>query len=301
MYRRDFMYKTSLASISLSMMPTAKFTKPVITAQDLQDYLRNILEVPEPSVDRIIIGDPSTKIKKVATLWTPYLKSLEKAVEEGVNVIVAHEPTFYTHWDLDQQDRDFYTAPEAGKQLYLDAIKKKKEFIEKHGLVVIRCHDVTDALQKIGVPFGLGQALGYDREQLVSSKKYFNVYEIERKKASEVARDIAKALKALNQPGVGFYGDPDYQVERVGLGTGYICDHQLYAELKPDLCIMINDTFRTWIHGEFATDTGKPFVIIDHGTAEEMAMKLLNDYLSERIPRITFINFKQGCGYQWID
>lgn len=40
----------------------------------------------------------------------------KKAVESGVNLPVVHEPTFYTHWDLDEDKEDYFKAPEFTKK-----------------------------------------------------------------------------------------------------------------------------------------------------------------------------------------
>ena len=44
-------------------------------------------------------------------------------------------------------------------------------------------------------------------ENIVQSKKFYNVYEIEPTPAAEVAKKIATSLKRIDQPGVAFYGD----------------------------------------------------------------------------------------------
>jgi hypothetical protein len=73
-----------------------------------------------------------------------------------------------------------------------------------------------------------------------------------------------------------------------------------YQELNPDLVIGIDDTIRTWTQTTYAEDTGDPLVVINHGTAEEMGMRLLNQHLSQNIPDIEFIHLNQGCTYRWI-
>ena len=47
-------------------------------------------------------------IKKVGTCWMSDWKTCRKAVESGVNVLITHEPTFYTHWDLDEKEGDYF-------------------------------------------------------------------------------------------------------------------------------------------------------------------------------------------------
>jgi putative NIF3 family GTP cyclohydrolase 1 type 2 len=299
MKRRDFIVTTGLASMSLRLN-TIETGNDILTARDLHQYLRGLYSVREPSVDRIIIGDPETKIKKAGTTWTPYLKTLKNAVSQGINVLIVHEPTFYTHWDLDKKTQDFYNSPSPAKDQYLEALETKKKWIESNGLVIIRSHDVPDIIKNFGIPFAFGKKLGFKNEDIVRSKDFYNVYKVEKNSAANIAEKIAGKLKDFNQPGVAFYGDPNRMVSTVGLGTGCICDPQQYAELDPDLCIAIDDTIRTWIQTTYAEDTGKPLVVINHGTSEEMGMRLLNEHLRKNIPSIDFIHLSQGCSYKWI-
>ena len=217
-----------------------------------------------------------------------------------MNLLIVHEPTFYTHWDLDQEGGLFQNTPSPAREKYLEAIRKKQQWIEEHKMVIIRSHDVPDILKGFGIPFALGQALGYNPDDLIGFKDYYNVYRVAPDTAWNMARKIANSLMVLNQPGVAFYGDKKRVVSSVGLGTGCICDPMQYQELSPDLSIAIDDTVRTWTQTTFAEDTGDPLVVINHGTSEEMGMRLLNKHLSEQVPDLEFIHFNQGCSYRWI-
>ena len=64
MKRREFIISTSMAALTPSLMAMS-MGEEIQTAQDIQDYLRSLHKVSEPSVDRIVIGDPLTKIQKV--------------------------------------------------------------------------------------------------------------------------------------------------------------------------------------------------------------------------------------------
>lgn len=299
MKRRDFIRTTSLASMSLSVIPVIN-ENDIITAGDLQKYLRSLYSVSEPSVDRIVIGNPDTKIKKVGTVWMPYFKTLKEAVSQGINVMVVHEPTFYRHWDLDNKTQDFFTDPSPSKDQYLEALETKKRWIESNRLVIIRSHDVPDLIKDFGIPFAFGQKLGFKNEDILRSKDYYNVYRIKENTAANITKIIAAKLRDYNQPGVAFYGDPNRLVSTVGIGTGCICYPQNYAELNPDLCIAVDDIIRTWIQTTYAEDTGNPLVVINHGTSEELGIRLFNEYLRKNIPSIEFIHFNQGCTYNWI-
>ena len=303
MKRRGFIRMTGLgAAASMIYTPgKSQINLDNMTAEDLNKYLRSIIEVDEPSVDRIVIGDPKTKITKIGTAWMPYWKTLKEVVDAGVNTLIVHEPAFYTHWDLDADKSDYLRAPIPAKDNYSRVVNEKKKWIEDNGLVIIRCHDVLDKVPDWGIPYALGKGLGLANKNIIKSKKFYNVYEIEPTPAVEVARNIAASLKVIDQPGVAFYGEENYLVKTIGLGTGCICDPLDYSELGPDLFIGIDDTIRTWIQTTYAEDTGQPLVVINHGTSEEFGMQSLNKHLKETLTEYEITHFRQGCGYRWIN
>jgi len=303
MDRRTFLGASGMGSLELVL--AGRLSDPGaaggnhLTAADVNAHLRSLCEVAEPSVDRIVIGRPETVVSGIGTAWMPYWKTCRDAVKQGINTLVVHEPTFYAHWDLDTKDSDYF-AGQPGRDDYVRLRDEKIEWINDNGLVIIRCHDVLDKIAGFGIPFALGQILGFADRDLIRSKTFFNVYRVEPKPAAQVARDIAARLKALGQPGVAFYGDPDYRVRSVGVGTGCICDPIGFADLKPDLFIGIDDTIRTWIQTTYAEDTGRPLVVINHGTSEEYGMRLLNAHLKETFPNEKVVHLNQGCSYRWI-
>jgi putative NIF3 family GTP cyclohydrolase 1 type 2 len=307
MNRKDFIRLTALAGgmyatsgIIEGRDISGAMSSMDISAADVQQFLVSLTKLGPKTVDRIIIGDPGTKVKKIGTCWMPYWETCKKAVASGVNVLVVHEPTFYTHWDLDENKEDYYKAPEFARTQYLELVEEKKKWILENGLVIIRNHDTLDALKDRGIPFALGQFLGYSNDDIIRSRTYYNVYKIDKKPASVVAAAIAHKLKELGQPGVAFYGDPDWPVSSVGVGTGCICDPMYYADLQPDIFIAIDDTIRTWTQTTFARDSGQPLIVINHGTSEEMGTRMLNRIIQERFPDIETIHFNQGCSYKWI-
>jgi len=288
-----FLYPSTLHS-----MENSKQT--ALTVKDINNYLRSLYNVGENSVDRIIIGDPDAEVKKIGTCWMPYWETLKEAVSAGVNTMIVHEPTFYTHHDLRNIEDALKRYPEAARKLYSGQIEKKKEWIENNNFSIIRCHDVLDIIQEYGIPFAFGKALGFSNDDIISSKPYYNVYRIEKATAGDVARQIASKLSAFDQPGVAFYGDETRIINTVGLGTGAICDPINFMDIEADLRIAIDDSVKTWTQTYYAIDTGNPLIIVNHGTTEENGMKLLNSHLKEIFPAKDVIHFNQGCTYKWI-
>lgn len=303
MQRREFISMAGPTAIGLSALPNALFARNnsgIKTAEDLNTYLRSLIEVNEPSVDKIIVGNPETVITRIGTAWMPYWSTLKHARAKGVNTLVVHEPTFYTHRDLEETNWDYLAAPSPGKEAYKDQVAIKKKWIEDNGMVIIRCHDVLDKIKGYGIPFAFGRALGFEESAIVRSKTYYNVYEIESRSAIEVAKYIALKLSNAGQPGVAFYGDENYSVKTVGLGTGCICNPLEFMDLEMDLAIAIDDSINTWTQTTFAEDTGRPLVVVNHGTTEEFGMKELSDQLSKSLNKHEVLHFKQGCTYKWI-
>ena len=104
----------------------------MLKVKDIQDYLRSLCEVTEPSVDRILIGKPDTLASKVGTAWMPYWKTCRDAVSRDVNTLVVHEPVFYTHWDLDAKDSDYFKADTPGRREYFRVREEKIKWIKEN-------------------------------------------------------------------------------------------------------------------------------------------------------------------------
>jgi hypothetical protein len=273
---------------------------PPLTAWDLAAFLRSLAEVAEPSVDRIVIGDPGTEVVNIGTCWLPYWETCRQAVRDGVNLLIVHEPTFYTHWDLDEKSEDLFAASAAGKKAYTKAVETKKNWILANKLVVIRCHDVLDKIGGFGIPHAFGRLLGFGSDDIIRSRPYYNVYRTGPKPAIEAARAIAGKMAQVRQPGVAFYGDRDRVVSSVGVGTGCFSDPVEFMDLAPDLFIAIDDVVRTWTQTVYARDTGHPLVVVNHGATEEAGVRGLSEFLTKTYPERKVVHYPQGCGYEWV-
>jgi putative NIF3 family GTP cyclohydrolase 1 type 2 len=261
-----------------------------VTAQELHEYLVSLVNTGiRDSVDRIVVGEPGTPVRKIGTCWQSYWETLKAADARGVNVVVTHEPTFYAHLDLRTRELPFPEQAEV-----------KRKWILDRQMVVIRCHDMLDASQEpFGIPHAWGAALGFSPRDLAWSEKFLNVYRIAPAAAGEVAARLANRMKALGQPGVAFYGDPARAVATIGVGTGCYADPRKAAR-RPDLFVTIDDAISTWGQATYSRDTGYPIVVTDHGTSEEPGVRLLCEHLARKFPDIECIHFPQGCTFQWV-
>jgi len=260
-----------------------------MTARELNAYLCSLwpqLDL-DRTVDRVIAGDPDVEVRGVAVCWMPYRWTIAEAAKRGANVVVAHEPTFFDHFELRQ--------PPANARLEAAKAEKLAE-IEALGVTVIRCHDVWDARLADGVPFEWARFLGLTHR--VAEARYLHVYEVPETSALDMARQLASRTAVAGQATVEFYGDPDRRITRVGVGTGCCSEPAALWDLGADLAVAVDDILRCWIMGEYATDTGNPLVVVNHGVSEACAMGSLAAEIQRALPHVPVHEIRQGASYR---
>ena len=72
-----------------------------MTVQDFDDFLRGLNPEArsDDSPDGPKWGDPGMPVRAVATTWMASMPVLERAAAKAIDLIVTHEPTFFTHAD----------------------------------------------------------------------------------------------------------------------------------------------------------------------------------------------------------
>lgn len=270
-------------------------------AFELDQHLKSLFTVSGDTVDGILAGSPERKIEKIGTCWLPYWETLKKMSNDGINVVVCHEPLFYAHrgWNAPQNDVKTYCAEHnLNKALseYEQQVHIKNDWIIEHKMTIIRCHDVLDNVDGFGITYAFAHLIGLKDQNLINKRDYIHVYGIKETTAVEVVKSLAEKLMPLQQGSIAFYGDLNRHVKNVGIGAGCGSDPLDMMELGADFCITITDVMRTWIHGAFANDTGLPLAVVNHGVSEEAGVKELSNYLAHELG-VPVTHYPQGSGY----
>ena len=94
--RRNLML--SGAGLTLAALASAQDTKPALTAAQVIDRIKSNVGVPwrEQTVDKIIAGEAETAVKGIATTMMATLDVVQRAAAAGKNMVITHEPTFYS-------------------------------------------------------------------------------------------------------------------------------------------------------------------------------------------------------------
>jgi len=120
-----------------------------------------------PTVDTFKAGDPNTPITGIAVTMMATLDVIQRAAASGKNLVITHEPTFYSHLDQTSELEQRHDA----------VFAEKDAFIREHHMVVWRFHDHWHRRNPDGILFGMTHALGWEKFEDPSNAHLFTIPE----------------------------------------------------------------------------------------------------------------------------
>lgn len=116
----------------------------------------------DDTVDTLKAGDATTRVTGVATTSLATLAVLRQAVDEGANLIIAGQPTFYSRGDartapVGRGGRGAATPPSPRPDPVFDA---KNAFINRNSLAIFRLNEHWQLREPNPYALGLARALG---------------------------------------------------------------------------------------------------------------------------------------------
>ena len=263
----------------------------------------------ERTCDTVKCGNPEQECTGIATAIYASPDVIRKAKEAGVNLLIVHEPTFYSHQDE--------TGWLAGNPVF----SEKSALIQEAGLVIFRDHDRIhgtprreDRERMDLIFYGIMQELGWEKYCLGFENKPL-LYQIPETTVGELAKTLIAGL-GLN--GARIVGNPDTKVRKV-----FFCEHVngsarggrepdrekiLEAEAQGyDVLIpleIVDWTLTEYIRDSSQLGRGKALIEMGHFNTEEPAMrymaKWLPDILGEEGKDIPVCFLSAGDLYHYI-
>ena len=217
----------------------------------------------ETTVDTFKAGNPGTRVIGIAVTMMATLEVLQRAVAEGCNLVITHEPTFYSHRDatetLSKESDAVYTA--------------KQKYIAEQGLVIWRFHDRPHDMKPDMIRAGTVKKLGWETLAIDSGAK---VFEIRRVTLGALADHVAGRLGA---EAVRIVGDPQAVVQRVGLTQGFpgfTGQREVMQSAGLDALVMGEDhEWESIAYGADAVTAGmlKGLIVIGHVASEQAGVE----------------------------
>ena len=155
-----------------------------MTARQVIEEIKQHVGVPwsDKTVDVIKAGDPDAPVTGIATTMMATFDVLKRAAAEGRNLVITHEPVFYSHLDGTDQLKQENDA----------VFAEKERFIIEHKMVVWRFHDHWHRRRPDGILEGMTAALGWEKFQSADRPSLFVMPQIS---VEQLAADIQKRIK----------------------------------------------------------------------------------------------------------
>lgn len=232
------------------------------------------------TVDTFKAGDPATTVKGIAVASMATMDVLKKSVAAGANFVITAEPTFFGKADNPNPPPGRGQPANAPPDRVLNA---KKEFIEKHGLVVWRFSEHWRLRKPDPLIQGLSETMEWTKYQTKSDPAHFVFPGM---KLDALAGAVKSKLGIRG--GMRVVGDPASEIRTIGLLPGTT---PLAAALKmlPDVDAILAGEVREWESVEYAQDTvtagmKKGLLLTGRVISEEPGMKLCASWLKTLVP-----------------
>lgn len=261
-------------------------------------------------------GNPEDECKGVAVALVPTADVIKRAHEAGCNLLIAHEPTFYTSPDFAGWQSDFDNK----------VVDEKQKLIKEYGITIWRDHDHMHANMPDSIFSGVIRELGWEKyyiEPKSDDTPCCFKFEMPETKIGDIARHLKETLH-LN--GMKYIGNLEKKVTKVAIvghlnpGFGpreYTDDKGFYHDYAIELMKametegiqliipgeIIEWTILSYIRDANAMGGNLACLNIGHFNLEELGMKdftgvvrgLLDDVPNP--PQVVYIPTEDGFDY----
>lgn len=243
--------------------------------------------------DQLITGDWDAEVIGIATTFMATAEVIRQAAEGGANLIITHEPTFFTHDDR----RDWLENDEV--------YRRKLSLITELGMNIWRFHDHIHAMQPDLIFAGVQRDLGWEEYVDPSSSMLYTI-------PPTTVPALADLIKErLNIQTVRIIGNSTAQVKKVGLliGGGSL---GLGSDIMPmelmhshDLDVIVAGEILEWtlcayVRDAAQLDLNKALIVAGHNRTEEAGMKHLPEWLSTILPGLPVFFVEAGDPYHYV-
>lgn len=287
--RREF---TGLA-VTAATAPFGPFqaapTRGPLTAQALLERIKTAIGVPwrDDTVDGVTAGAPATTVTGIVTTALPTMAVLRRAVDAGANVVIAAQPAFYARPGA----RRTPPAPTADP-----VVAAKRDYIERHGLVVMRLSDHWRARKADPMATALGGAMGWSRHRVSGDPRR---YDLPATTLATLVTGVGRALHAAG--GIRVVGEPSTRLRRIGLLPGSTPIQAALAML-PTVDAIVAGEVREWetveyVRDQVAAGAKKALVLVGRVVSEEPGMIACAEWVKTVAPGLAVTHIGAGDLY----
>lgn len=276
------------ATAGLAALAAPAKARPTLLAQQILDRIRgNIGTVwREGGVDRIIVGTADTPVTGVATTMMATFDALKAAAASQLNLVITHEPTYWSH-------------PDTITQLLDDPLYQTKlAWMRAHNLVVFHFHDHWHGKHPIdGINYGMAQKMGWTPYRDAANSRQYNI-------PPTTLRDLARQFhRRLGDRTLRVVGDPGLMVQKVMTSWGNCSAFPGVPFLNGDADVLVIGEAQDWDLVAYAQDLvtagkKKALILLGHVLSEQWGMQYCADWLKGFVPEVP-VRFVQIIEPYW--
>jgi putative NIF3 family GTP cyclohydrolase 1 type 2 len=261
------------ASLAAATTPAMSAT---LTAQQILDRMRGQIgtEWREGGVDRIIAGTPDTMVTGVATTMMATFDALKAAVASRLNLVITHEPTYWSH-------------PDTTTQLLDDPLYKTKlAWMAAHNLVVYHFHDHWHGKRPVdGINYGMAQKMGWTGFMDAANNRQFD---IPPRTLMELAQEFRRKL---GDHTLRVIGEPGLMVSKVVASWGNCSAFPGVPYLNREADVLVIGEAQDWDLIAYAQDLvtagkKKGLIVLGHVLSEQWGMEYCASWLKGFVPEV---------------
>lgn len=236
----------------------------VLTARKVVERIQQNVGIPwrETTVDNFKDGsDPDSPLTGIATTMVATHELLHRAAAARRNLVIVHEPTYYSNLDdaKDLRDDPMFQA--------------KRGFIASNRMSVFRFHDHWHGHKPDGIIDGMAVGLGWKKYRNPDNARLFLLPDTT---LNALAVQIGKQL---NVRAMRVIGDPQLKVSRAAFNpgsTGLNLVMRYFSGNEAD--VFVCGEPREWDACEYARDSiaagkRKGMIVLGHDMSEEAGME----------------------------
>ncbi len=236
-------------------------------------------------------GDPEAECTGIVTALSPNIHVLRETIRLGANLLIVHEPTFYTSADEAGWFEDF------DNEVY----EEKRKLIDKHGITIWRDHDHMHMHRPDSIFTGVLKYMGWEDKAEVDLNTGLFAHWIVRFDPMTL-RDLCEdIIDKIGLNGLRYIGDPDALVSSLAIvghlypmdvkrKDGSVTEYGVRVietlEKKADVILpgeVIDWTALSYVRDAVDLGKTKAVIIIGHFNWEELGMKYYRDWLPDLI------------------
>jgi len=244
--------------------------------------------------DNYKCGNPDAVCTGVATALVPTVDVIKEAAKRGCNLLVVHEPTFYSTPDFPGW------RAKHSNEIY----EMKQKLIDDLGITIWRDHDHMHAHQPDCIFTGVEKYLGWDKYKvsLEGGSPLMYAFDIPETTVAGLAKELKEKI-GIN--GLRLVGNPEDKIKRVAIvghlfpncfGPDEFDSEGYWREYATDIMAIMEEGVDAIIPGEVVDWTvlsyvrdavmlGKTKAVLNigHFAMEELGMKYSADYIKELV------------------